>query len=380
MPDPKPKPKAKAKPAKAGYSGPALTEENLPAYDKAELASERALRAKVEECKEASKAAKGQIEKLNADKKALDPKAPDFKAKSKEIDGKIKGLQGVAKKTCKLSHAGCVASDKSTRVPMPASITDNINKAGGTDVDFDKLSAWEGGAYTQGYIPWWPHMKDDKPTIMAMSDSSGTVGPRIKGELGGAPKNKSGATVGVGVDLGQSTSTAYFRVLDRSNKKTDGLSEDELKALKEKIEPYFNKQGGEACKYLQDHPLNLSEKEINFLNKAAHEDALETAKSSYANWVKANKEVNAKKFTELTKEQQTALLSNGYQYGSPKSAMIEAIATGNRDKIPKTREHDYLFNSMPAVEKKPAVPAAEKKPAAPAAEKTPAAPAAEKKP
>ncbi|RSZ59186.1 hypothetical protein HF313_01925 [Massilia atriviolacea] len=365
-----PKPKAKpAKPGKAAYSGPALTEENLPAYDKAELASERALRAKVEECKVAAKAAKGEIEKLTAEKKALDPKAADFKAKSKEIGDKIKGLQGVAKKTCKLSHPGCVASDKSTRVPMPSSITDNINKDAGTNIDFDKLSAWEGGAYTQGYIPWWPHMKGDTPTIQAMSDSSGTVGPRIKGDLGGEAKNKSGATVGVGVDLGQSSAAGFGRVLDKSNKKADGLTEDELKALKAKIEPYFNKQGGEACKYLQDHPLNLTEKEINFLNKAAHEDALDTAKSSYANWVKENKEVNAKKFTELTREQQTALLSNGYQYGSPKKALIEAIVTGDRDKIPaKIRERDYLFNAMPAVEKKPAAPA------------TPAAPAAEKKP
>lgn len=356
---PKPKPKAKGKP---GYSGPALTEENLPAYDKGELAAERALRAKVEECKQAAKAAEGEIAKLTAEKKALDPKAADFKARSKEIAGKIKGLQGVAKKKCKLSHPGCVASDKSTRVPMPSSITDNINKDAGTNVDFDKLSAWEGGAYTKGYIPWWPHMTGDKPTIQAMSDSSGTLGPRIKGDLGGEAKNKSGATVGVGVDLGQASAAGFFRNLDRSNKKADGLPEAELKALKDKIEPYFNKQGGEACKYLQDHPLNLTEKEINFLNKAAHEDALDTAKSRYASWVKENKEVGAKKFTELTREQQTALLSNGYQYGSPKAGLIEAIATGNRDKIPKTREHDYLFNSMPAVEKKPAAPAPEKKP------------------
>jgi hypothetical protein len=341
---------------KAAYSGPALTEDNLPAYDKSELAMERRLIAETEACKDAAKIAKEQVAKLQGEKKGLDKKDPNFKKASKEIDTKIKAQQGVANKKCRLKHLGCVPSDQSKRVPMPKSITDNINKENKTNVDFDKLSAWEGGAFTQGYIPWWPYVdKNGVPKIVAMPDSSKQVGPRIKGELGGKPSNKSGPTVGVGVDLGQYDEAGFFSILDSNNTGNDKLPPTELSALKEKIKPYFNKQGGEACKYLREHPLNLNDKEINFLNKSAHEEVLGIAKSDYERWVRDNRDkVTApKKYQDLSQEQQTALLANAYQYGHAKRDMIIAIATGDRTKIPATREHDYLFNAMPAPEKKP---------------------------
>ncbi|MES2259985.1 MAG: pesticin C-terminus-like muramidase [Pseudomonadota bacterium] len=335
----------------APYSGPALIEANLPDYDKSELITERDLVAKVQQCKDAAKIAQGAVAKLQDVKKGLDKKSPDFKKESKEIDAKVKGLQGVAKKKCKLQHLGCVPSDNSTRVPMPKSITDDINKQNGTNVDFAQLSAWEGGAFTKGYIPWWPYLnKEGSPKIVMMPDSSGKNGPRIKGELGGEPKNKSGPTVGVGVDLGQYGENGFFKILNNSNTGDSKMPPVELDALKEKIKPYFNKKGGEACKYLRDHPLELSEKEINFLNKAAHEEVLGIARKKYETY--ANKKDNQsiiiapKKFNELTKEQQTALLSNAYQYGSPKLEIIKAIATGDKALIPETREKLYLKNSM----------------------------------
>ena len=114
-----------------------------------------------------------------------------------------------------------------------------------------------------------------------MPDTTDKVGPRLRGQLGKKPPNKSGPTVGSGVDLGQSKADAYAKVRDRSSEKSDKLPPAELAALKEKIKPYHNIQGGEACKYLHAHPLELTDKEINFLNKAAHEDALATAKSGY---------------------------------------------------------------------------------------------------
>lgn len=133
-----------------------------------------------------------------------------------------------------------------------------------------------------------------------------------------------------------------------------------MNLLKEKIKPYLEKTGGEACKYLKDNPLNLNEKEVNFLNKVAHEDVLTDAIEKYERFaVKPPKDFShnppreyvataPKKFTNLTQQQQTALISNTYQYGSPKPSLLVAIATGDRTKIPATREHDYLFNSMPA--------------------------------
>lgn len=349
-----------AKKKKTTYSGPALTESNLPEYDKSELVTERSLIARAEACKDAAKIAEEQIAKLQTEQKALDKKSPDFKKKSKEIDTKIKAQQGVAKKTCTLRHPGCVPSDKSKRVTMPKSITDEINKQYKTNVDFDKLSEWEGGAYTKAYIPWWPYLdKKGKPEVVTMPDSSKKEGPRIKGDLSGKPKNNSGPTAGIGVDLGTKDEKSFFSLLDRSNSGTNGLTSIELSALKEKIKPYLLKQGGEACKYLRDHPLEFTDKEIIFLNKAAHEDALKNSIAKYEKWAGSAKNseiVTApKKFKDLTQEQQTSALSNLYQYGENSkmsTEMIEAIATEKREKIPQTREHDYLFNSIPAPAKK----------------------------
>ena len=334
------------------YDGPALIEANLPGYDKAELAAERKLRADVQACKDAAKAAQAEIGKLETEKKGLDKNAPDFKKAAKEIDAKMKALYGVAKKKCRLQHPGCVPSDKSARVMMPKTITDDMNNRYKTNVDFGRLSAWEGGAFTKGYIPWWPYMDaKEEPKIMAMADSTGKIGPGIKGDLQGQPKNKSGTTVGIGVDLGQYDERGFFAVLDSNNNGEAKLSAEELAALKQKVKPYFKKQGGEACKYLQEHPLSLTEKEVNFLNKASHEEALGSAIGKYEDYAKRNsKSLNAaKEFRNLTREQQTAVIANIYQYGkgSPvMQKMIEAIVTGDRKKIPDTREHDYLFNSM----------------------------------
>jgi Bacterial toxin homologue of phage lysozyme, C-term len=342
----------KSKKINTAYSGPALTEANLPAYDKAEIAAERALRQDVKACAEAAKNAKTEIADLKKEQATLDKKSPDYKTKAANISKKIKALSGIAKKTCKLKHPGCVPSINSSKVDMPKENTDAINKKFGTNIDFSKLAAWEGGAFTKAYIPWSPHMdKNENPTIMAMKSSDGTLGPRSKGDLHGQPKNKSGATVGVGVDLGQVSEGAYFDRLDAANKQNPTLTADELTALKTKIKPYLNKQGGEACKYLHDHPLTLSEKETNFLNQEAHEYILKGAKTNYEASAASVKDAT-KKFTDLTSEQQTALMSNGYQYGSPRPDLVNSI-TKNTATPSGYRESDYLAKAKLAASKKP---------------------------
>lgn len=335
------------------YSGPALTEDNLPAYDKAELADERALVEKLNACKEEAKVAKEQIDKLTADKKALDKTAPDYKKAAKDIDQRIKALNGTAKKKCKLKHPGCVASDTSSRIPMPKNITDALNTKYAANVDWGQLSTWEGGAYSKGYIPWWTYLDSHgRPAIVAKASSDGVVGPRIKGEYGGGPNNKSGATVGVGVDLGQYSERGFNAILDNSNASTHMLSQEKLDALKKKLAPYYNKWGGEACKYLRDHPLELTTEEVNFLNAASHDEAFKNAKGAYETYAARLKRrgelVAPEKFTDLTSQEQTAIIANGYQYGSPKDTMLKAVATNNRNLIPATREKTYLYNAMPA--------------------------------
>lgn len=337
----------------AAYTGTTLIEANLPAYDKAELTTERALITKVEECKDAAKVAQEQITKLQGEKKVLDQKAPDFKKTSKDIDAKVKALQGVAKKTCKLKHPGCVPSDNSKRIIMPENIPIELNKKYGTKVDFAKLSEWEGGAYTQGYIPWWPLVEKGVPKIIRMENSARKDGPRLSGD-----GNKSGATAGIGVDFGQVDADELFKKLDRSNTGENALTPTELAGLKEKIKPYLLKRGGEACSYLQDHPLSFSEKEVNFLSKNAHDNLLGNSINKYEKWVIDKKNADSvtapKKFKDLTEEQQTAVFSNGYQHGTPEENMVKAVATGDRTLIPpKAREYKYLFNSMPAPAKKP---------------------------
>ncbi|MDQ1924211.1 pesticin C-terminus-like muramidase [Massilia pseudoviolaceinigra] len=334
---------------KKGSSAPvvrvALVEENLPDYDKDELQKERELIAKSEACFVSAKLAKEEIERLTKEKKGLSKKDPDFTKKSREIEARIVAHQGVSKAVCKLRHPGCVPTKDSKRILIPKSIGDEINRRNGTKIDFGKLVELEGGEHTVAYVPWWPYLKKDKPVITFYSNTRDPNMPRLAGGYGGEPHNKSGVTIGVGVDLGQFASDKFLKKMKEWNSGEHAISAAEVEALHEKITPYFQLIGGEACKFLREHPLELDERQTNFLDKISQDDALEGTMHVYK---KLTKSANAKDFHELTVEQQTTLLSHTYQYGTPSNLLLKAIVQGKRSLIPDIREREYLFDSMPS--------------------------------
>lgn len=94
-----------------------------------------------------------------------------------------------------------------------------------------------------------------------------------------------------------------------------------------------------------ENPLEITQKEADLLNLRAGEEAARKAIVLF----ELNNPKDSPKFTELTTEQQTALLSNVYQSWSINPKMKQAILEGDRKKIPDSRrERDYLYASMPA--------------------------------
>ncbi|MFB9246099.1 hypothetical protein IV454_06300 [Massilia antarctica] len=329
---------------------PAKIEENLPEYDKYELQGQRDLIAQAKECAVSAKIAKVEIEKLNRQKAGLNKKSQDSTALSEEINKKIEIYNGAAIKKCHLYQPGCVPSTDSKKIISPKAMGEDLNKNYGTKIDFERLSIFEGGEHTVAYIPWWPYLKNDRPKIIFYKNTPSKNIPRLAGNYGGKPENRSGTTIGIGVDLGQASAEEFLKKMKKRNTGAQKISDAELIELHEKIKPYFQKFGGEACQFLREHPLTLNAKESHFLNKVAHDDALQKTISDYK--FIADKK-GGKKFTDLPVEQQTALFSNGYQQGTASPALINAIIHESRKEIPvKLREHAYLYASMLKKEKK----------------------------
>ncbi|NHZ33004.1 pesticin C-terminus-like muramidase [Massilia rubra] len=325
-------------------SRPARTEENLSEADKYELQQERNLIAEAKACQVNARLARLEMAKLNKQRNGLAKKDPDMSILSREIGEKIRILQAVANKECAVSHFGCVPSNTSKKIIAPKSMGEEINETYGTKIDFEKISFFEGGEHTVAYIPWWPYLKNDRPTIKFYSKTTAKEIPRLAGYYKGKPDNRSGATIGIGVDLGQSSAQTFLIKMKTGNMGSQKISEKELSELHEKIRPYFQKFGGEACKFLRENPLILSAKESHFLNKVAHEEALKIAIDKYDGLAAQN---HGKKFLNLSLEQQTALLSNSYQKGSPDMDLIMAIIHQNGKEIPPTvREYEYLLAAM----------------------------------
>ncbi|HEX8612066.1 MAG TPA: pesticin C-terminus-like muramidase [Telluria sp.] len=325
-------------------SRPAKTEVNLPEYDQRELQRQRDLVAQAKACGIAAKLAKAEMAKLNKEKSRLDKKNPDSAAISQEISQKIEAYKGVAMQECKSTQVYCMPTVDSKKIASPKSMGEELNKYYGTKIDFDQLSIFEGGEHTVAYIPWWPYLRNDAPKIKFYQGTKAKDTPRIAGEVGKKPNNKSGVTIGIGVDLGQDSADDFFEKMKRRNSGSQKMSDQELVELHEKIRPYFQIFGGEACHFLRENPLVLSAKQSHFLNKVAHDEALNGTIKEYA--LIANKN-DGRKFTDLTVEQQTALFSNRYQRGEATLKLVKAIIHQNSREIPlDVREHAYLFASM----------------------------------
>ena len=132
------------------------------------------------------------------------------------------------------------------------------------NIDYDRLSLWEGGNRHQGYVP----------TL------------------------NSGVTIGIGFDLKSKSVEDLKRM---------GISDVTI----QRLTPYLGLSGEAAEKAIKDEPLIVTDQnELNELNRLS--------KAYYVNRIARQYEQvsGGKKFVDLDPVQQTILFSVGYQYGS----------------------------------------------------------------
>lgn len=119
-----------------------------------------------------------------------------------------------------------------SRTTMSQKLSDDINAMLGTNIDHVKVSEWEGGQSLTGYVPWFK----------------------------GATDNKSGITIASGVDLGINNEK-FMRSFGNIHPAPSGFID--------KLVPYMGKVRQEACTYLSDHPLVVSQQEADWLDRWA---------------------------------------------------------------------------------------------------------------
>ena len=119
--------------------------------------------------------------------------------------------------------------------------------------------------------------------------------------FGHQPTANSGVTIGSGFDLKEKT---------ESSLKDMGFDPD----LIDKLKPYLGLTGDEAAAVVNDKEKNLvlSPEETSRLNKLSKKHYTEDIKNQY-------EEGTGKKFWKLSPEQQTIVMSVGYQYGNLKT-------------------------------------------------------------
>ena len=134
-------------------------------------------------------------------------------------------------------------------------------------IDWDFISAREGGQYLEGYVP----------------DAEGS---------------KSGVSVATGFDIGQRNQTDLELL---------GLSAE----LVEKLAVYCELTGQEAVDLLAETPLTITEDEADQIDKASKSDAVADLEAAYD-------KASTVTFRSLPGEAQTVIASVSFQYGSLK--------------------------------------------------------------
>ncbi|WP_395829545.1 pesticin C-terminus-like muramidase [Elstera sp.] len=119
-----------------------------------------------------------------------------------------------------------------SRAPMSEKLSNDINAMLGTNIDHVKVSEWEGGQSLTGYVPWFK----------------------------GVRHNNSGITIASGVDLGKNNEN-FMRSFNKIYPAPPGLID--------RLVPYMEKVRQDACTYLSDHPLVVSQQEADWLDQWA---------------------------------------------------------------------------------------------------------------
>jgi len=117
--------------------------------------------------------------------------------------------------------------------------------------------------------------------------------------VGHQPSENSGVTIGSGFDLKEKT------VSSLEDMGFDGDLIDELK-------PYLGLTGDEAAMAIKNNNLVLDDDKISRINRLSKKHYTEDIKNQY-------EEGTGKKFNKLSPEQQTIVMSVGYQYGNLKT-------------------------------------------------------------
>lgn len=204
---------------------------------------------------------------------------------------------------------------------LSSKVTDGLAEAG-YKIDATFVSRAEGGSYLAPYVPYWEvSYKDGK--------ARRTTG------------NKSGATIGTGVDLGAISEQEKPAYLKRLREK--GVSEPAIKQL----EPLIGKKRSDACGAVRtaqkDGPIVLSQRDVELIDEDAmltRAKALEATYNAKVKKVKAAlnaqhkaaqkaKPVDAAKvaqlaatrdglrrFRDLSAREQTVLFSTYYHEGN----------------------------------------------------------------
>lgn len=162
--------------------------------------------------------------------------------------------------------------------------------------------------------------------------------------------NRSGVTIGVGVDLGQQAPEAY-----KDRLRNFGIKQELIIA---KLEPYMGLIRGQAIEKLKEKPLSLSKQEVEQVVAEMKNEMLKDLAREYKDLTKDIKK--HREFKELAIEEQTILFSRKWQNGNLQIPASKAIAKSFslglvRDALDKlapanypgqekriNKEHDYL--------------------------------------
>lgn len=147
----------------------------------------------------------------------------------------------------------------------------------------------------------------------------GDQGPKKKG-------NRSGVTVGSGVDLGQKKDAEYRSGLAKVAKNKRFHTPEEATALSDKLKPYMGLTRTDACQYLRRNPLTLTNEDLDFMNYQSFMDHTDKASSGY-------EKATGKKWDDLSKEEQTAIFSYVYQHGSMDADIYRAFGDYDKEKV-----------------------------------------------
>lgn len=143
----------------------------------------------------------------------------------------------------------------------------------------------------------------------------------------------SGPTIASGFDVGQ---------VDEAGLKAYGISP----AIEAKLQPYTGKQGIEAKEYVQAHPLTLTDAEIHEVHQKVKEKQAALAEAFFNKAAPPDR-----KFTDLTREAQTAYASVFFQYGTRSETLRKNMAAGDW----KASIHTLLHYTTKTVDAKHAV-------------------------